>query len=198
MTEQRQEEIIAELIEALVTDRITEDDVPWERFSVSFHDQIMLLVRYERGRRARYTKGPQRRALSLLRSFLTTEQQRSMRNRRYFYVQGSAGGTYRIFPYWGTTQRVERHGKNWYAVSRFCLHQVVHSDDDEMPAADLALAHMLWLRADEELFLSTANATPVNTQLWDGEYLRQLNHRRRDPAEAAMRRMLEESNGEAA
>lgn len=120
----------------------------------------------------RHKKEPQRRALKLLRSWLTSEQRAEWRSSRQVTVIGSAGGRYRLYPQTGTTLRVERHGKRWWGVASFCLHP-----DHWIPPADIALAHLLNLRTDEPAFLARANEH--KTHLWDGAYLRRLYAARR-------------------
>lgn len=123
--------------------------------------------------RGRARHEPQKRALKLLRSWLTPEQRAELRSHRQITVIGTAGGRYRIYPQTGTTVRVERHGSRWFGKASFCLHP-----DHWIPPADIALAHLLNLRTDEPGFLARANEH--RTHLWDGAYLRRLNAARRE------------------
>jgi hypothetical protein len=96
-------------------------------------------------------------------------------------VEGSAGGTYRVMPYCGQTQRVERHGRRWFAKAAFCY----HDKEGELPKADVALAHLLLLKTDEPGFLAAANHRVLGDQLWNRDYIRRLRERRAQRAEAA-------------
>jgi hypothetical protein len=140
---------------------------------------LLTLLEYEQlrrdARRAAYSRS-NRRAFALLRSFLTSEQLRTLQHSRYFHVQGSAGGTYRLCVRTGVVQRVERHRSRWYWMATFCLHDYAEDAPDKkrVPIADLALQHMLLLMADEPAFLSAANVSTSARRLWDGEWLREL------------------------
>lgn len=188
MTPEEKERIVDALIEALVTDVVAYDRVPWESFPPGFEQEVMCLVRYEQRRRLEKCCKARKRARGLLRSFLSGEQRHQWHHRHYFYVVGSAGGLYRLCPATGRCFRVERHGRRLFAAVSYCLHE--EGVEQPIPPADLSLAHMLWLRADEPLFLATANATPWVNPAWDGEYRRRLYAARQDPAEVAMRRMI--------
>ena len=137
------------------------------------------LIRYERDRRG----GPeQRRALRLLRTWLTPTQRRDLRNRREFAVTGSVGGRYRLRPATGAAQAVERHGTREFAIGTiFCLHDPA----EILPPADVSLAHLLMLLTDELGFLTSANHHVSHSTLWDGVWLRRLHAARRARAEAA-------------
>jgi len=118
---------------------------------------IMALAEYELfSRRARRTlrSGPYRRAMRLLRGFLTEEQRRSLRNSGGFVVEGSAGGFYRLAPRFngGRVESVERRGSRYYMMQWFCIHP-----NERVPAPDQTLGHLLLLREDETAFLVTAN-----------------------------------------
>lgn len=124
-----------------------------------------------RARLARYHQA-NRRAMRLLRSLLSPEQRLELRrHRRSFTVIGSRGGRYRLWPYAGTTERIAQHGK--YAISevQFCLHE---EGERDLPPADLTIAHLLMLRADEERFLIDANHHPREHMGWNGDWHRRL------------------------
>lgn len=132
-------------------------------------------IRYGPRRRA------QRKARQLFQSWLTPAQREEYRRRGEVRIVGSAGGHYRIHPNAGRAERIERHGKNWYAVSDFCY----HDQDCELPNADLALVHFLMLLTDEPGFLAVANEHPRDRQMWNGEYLRRMRRAQRERQEAA-------------
>lgn len=146
--------------------------------------ELSALLRHEldrRGyvRRLHQTAGPRRRAMRLLRSFLTPEQNRQLDSRREFHVTAASGRTYRFRPCTRTVQEVERHGSRFFVVRSFCLHP---PDDAKLPAADVTLAQVLLLSADEEEFRAKANISERLTQLWNGDWLRTLARRRRERA----------------
>lgn len=123
----------------------------------------------------------QRKARRLFQSWLTPAQRAEYRSRGDVRIVGSAGGHYRIQPNAGRAERIERHGKNWYAVSDFCY----HDEAAELPNADLALVHMLMLRTDEPGFLAVANEHKRDRQMWNGDYLRRIRRVQRERQEAA-------------
>ena len=127
-----------------------------------------------RHRKGRDRKG-QRRAMRLLRSLLTPEQRRRLRTSKNVLVH-TTGGTYRLWPGQGLAEAMERHGKNWYCRTQFCLHD--EPDENAMPPADVAIAHLLLLMTDEGEFLRLANATRNRSDLWNGDYLRRMRNRR--------------------
>jgi len=146
----------------------------------------------------RDAKPAKRLAMRLLRSFLTDEQRAQLRRGRSFRVVGSAGGLYRLWPYGGGVERVERHGSRWFAVRSLCLHDYAADapDRQRIPRGDLSLQHLLLLRADEPAFLAAANTTERDL-LWNGDWLRRLAAQRRVNAQirdevAAMRAAEEE------
>lgn len=112
--------------------------------------------------------------MALFRSFLDSQQQATLRHRGFAHVATASGTMYRIYPHRGTTYRAERHGTRVYGTTAYCYHDASH----ELPKADVALAHMLLLLADEDAFLRAANATPRRSQ-WDGAWRRKLNASRR-------------------
>ena len=172
------EELLGLLVAALVEDRVAPDDVPWHKFGEDLQRSIFEAVAHEKRRRA-HRRG-QRRAMRLLRSLLPEEQREAVRRSGCFRVVGSLGGVYRLHPHHGAVERVERHGRHWFATVNYCL----HDDGREMPAADLTLAHMLWLLSDEARFLAEANARPMMSELWNGDYMRRLREARIRRAQA--------------
>jgi hypothetical protein len=73
--------------------------------------------------------------------------------------------------------RIVRHGQRWFRRTAYCVHDDP-DDPDAMPPADLTVAHLLMVLADEAEFLATANARDVRTQMWNGDYLRRMRRRR--------------------
>jgi len=169
---EQMQEFLSLLVAALVEDRVAPDDVPWHKFGEDLQRSIFEAVAHEKRRRTR--RRGQRRAMRLLRTFLSAEQRRTVASGGRFLVVGSLGGVYRLHPHHGAVERVERHGRHWFATVSYCL----HDDGREMPPADLALAHMLWLLSDEAQFLAVANARPMMSELWNGEYLRRIREAR--------------------
>lgn len=119
----------------------------------------------------------QSKALRVLRRYLSTGQLAGLRRKGEFYLTLPSGNTYRLDARRGRTEDVARHGKRYFVRRRFCLHE--HSLLVlPMPPADLALTHFLLLLADEQEFLSLANATNANDMLWHGPWLRRLREAR--------------------
>lgn len=164
------------------------DDIVWEDGEKITRREAMAvigLVQYEMQRRSRYDRVAQRKARKLLKRFLTKEQLRQMRGVGYFYVRAASGTVYRIDPKMGWSSRVARHGKHYFETHRFCLHdfpavnpEAPLSEQQEMPPADVALAHLLLLTTNEQEFLATANERVRETGLWNGDYLRRLRQNR--------------------
>ena len=145
---------------------------------------IVVLALYElefRAERRMSRSGPQRKAMSLLRSFLTETQRRNLRSSKCFLAQGSNGGIYRLTPRMGTTQRVEKHRNRWYVTFSFCLHDdaAAAADGKRVPPADLSLQHLLLLSADEDAFLTKANIT-ARDLMWNGDWHRRLRAARQE------------------
>lgn len=137
---------------------------------------LMMLRAYIRRLRDRKRWGAaQRKARRLLRHLLTPEQRMQLRRLRYFYATTPEGTTYRLDPRRGYAERVERHGRRWFAKRSYCLHDEV--DDGKMPPADVTTAHLLLLMADEATFLATANETRRDDQIWNRDYLRRMRRR---------------------
>lgn len=165
---------MAERAAALATGVLAWDMADWTGWTEQEQRDILTLTLYVRKMKDEKRRKAQRRAMSLLRSWLPDPQRQQLRRSRKFKVRGSAGGRYRLYPSTGTTSRIERHGSRDFAVQTFCL----HPPDVSLPPADISLAHYLLLVTDEPRFLATANATDRLTQLWNGDYLRRLNARR--------------------
>lgn len=144
---------------------------------------IAIIAAYEENRLdVRYRN---RKAMRLLRGLLSDRQREQLRRRHYsFTATGSDGGEYRLWPYWGTIERLERHGKYLISVETFCY----HDPEGELPPADLSIAHMLLLSVDEGAFLKAANRTARIHQGWNGEWHQQLRaaRQRRDELAAMM------------
>jgi hypothetical protein len=160
---------IAERAQLMADGVVAPDMADWRDWSEREQEDAVALALYIL--RCRRRKGPQRRAMRLLRSWLSAAQREQLRRNRSFVARGSRGGRYRIVPGTGVTQRIERHGKRDYARSSYCLHP-----DEWIPPADIAIAHLLLLRTDEAAFLRRANEH--RTELWDGAYLRRLREAR--------------------
>lgn len=130
-------------------------------------------------------KQAKRRAMRLLRSYLTDEQRRQLRRSKSFRAVGSAGGVYRLWPYGGGVERVERHRSKWFAVTGYCLHDYAADapDRQRLPLGDLCLQQLLLLTADEPAFLAAANAT-LRDLLWNGDWLRRVRQQQRTAAAA--------------
>lgn len=121
---------------------------------------------------------PQRRAMGLLRSLLSPDQRRQLRQQKCFRATAASGNIYRFFPRSGHCELVTRHGRHHFRRIGYCVHDD-RDDPDAMPPADLTVAHLLMILADEPGFLATANARDLRDQLWNGEYLRRMRRRHR-------------------
>lgn len=171
-----------QIVNGLVTHEIRPDDVEtiiWSDGSAitdrEIRDVVALFVYALQLRQSKHLKG-QRKAMRLLRSLLSAEQRRQLRRSRYFYATTASGVVFRFIPRRGLTERVILHGKRFYAASHFCLHDP--EDDDQMPPADLTVAHLLLITTDEPRFLEMANEHAVLSHLWNGDYLRRVRRRR--------------------
>jgi hypothetical protein len=167
-------EILA-VAHSLALQEIAFDLFDWTGWTEAEQRRALLLACYE----ISYGEsGPRKKAASLFRKWLSVSQRRELSRNGSLRFLGSAGGTYRIIPGAGRAERIEKHGKNWYRSSVFCLHSEV-----EMPKADDALAHFLFLISDEPGFLAAANEHPHVSMQWDGSWRRRLNEsRQRDAA----------------
>lgn len=141
---------------------------------------IGLLVYHERYEHERYehNRRVQPVALGLLRRYLNAEQKRMLRACRYFNIEGSAGGLYRLGPHTGMVWIVERHGKRFYSMDSFCY----HDPEGELPPADVTLGQLLLLLTDEPKFLAEANRRESRRSMWNGEYLSHMAQARRERA----------------
>lgn len=102
---------------------------------------------YDNGEYDRRTK----RAMRLLRSWLTPEQNRDLTTKEAFYVTSQSGRTYRIAK--GTVSNVELLGADGCTTARFCVQPAGAA---AFPG-DVMLAQKLWLETDELDFLVRAN-----------------------------------------
>jgi len=145
---------------------------------------VMLAEADEARDRERRARSARRRAVQLLRSYLSDDQRHQLRARHGFRAVGSAGGVYRLDPTRGRVERVERHGSRWFAIRSYCLHDYAEDapDQQRIPVADLTLQHLLLLSADEPAFLAAANATNRLDMLWNGDWQRRVAARRRGVA----------------
>ena len=150
--------------------RVVSDELsPEELFGMDIPEEdkqnIFHLVLYEIGRLIGKRSPAQRNALRLLRSLLTDKQRRQMSQCHYFYVTGSEGGVYRLWPYHGFTGIVEQvgyvGGQKVFPV-RYCFHE----EEGTVPPADRIIAQMLLIMADERSFLFQANATARDLRSW--------------------------------
>lgn len=180
---------LAALAQRLADDAIMPDDAAAYRWAdgttcdcEEWHDLMGLVGYIVRQRRVKRCGRHQRRAFRLLRSLLSPEQRRTLRTRKDFLVTGSLGGSYRLSPRHGWTERVKRHGSRWFVQASYCFHDDRTNADEAMPNADLAIAHMLLLVADEGEFLARANATARGGQLWNGDYVRRMRQARLERA----------------
>lgn len=152
--------------------------------SVSAHakrDIIALAlyqIQYEAARRDAKSRR-HRRAMALLRSFLSPTQTAELRRNSSFIVLGSLGNYYRLMPRTGMVWRVERRKSRWYYIASYCLHDYAEDDPSFVPigfpnegkhsivpSADRSLAHMLMLLADEADFRRKANEHISISQGW--------------------------------
>jgi hypothetical protein len=140
-----------------------------------WRDVLALHAYLLRMRRRDRRSAAQRKAGRLLRQLLAPAQRASLSRLGYFYVTVPSGQTYRLDPRRGHAERVEWHKSRYFARRSYCLHDT--DDDGKLPPADVTIAHMLLLLADEAAFLATANESPRDDQLWNGEYLRRMRRR---------------------
>lgn len=172
-----------DLVEGLITDEEV-DDLPGFSAQVGGAETVRAIATLERDIRRRHSgpyRAAQRRATGLLRQFLTPAQRAQLTSRGTVTVTGSAGGTYRLYPGIGRTERVVRHGRNYYGTTSICYHET----GDALPPADRCVAHLLEILADEPAFVASVNEHPMHRTLWDGAHLRRLYAVRRDPVARA-------------
>lgn len=148
---------------------------PAEGWPDGFDDQerrtVLALGEYERARLSLIREPRQRKAMRLLRAWLPAPAREELRRSGYqFYVVGSAGGTYRLNPRVGITERVTRYGTRFYRTGTFCY----HDPEGELPRADVILAHAMLLLTDEPAFLASANETRHELLMWDQTYMRRM------------------------
>lgn len=173
------DEMVA-LARHMADDEIAPDLSPeFQALDAASRRHVLSLACYAIQRRLE--RPPQLKATRLLASWLTPSERRQLRRRGYVHVRGSAGGWYRIHPHSGAN-KIERHGRRWFTKADYCLHDA----EQELPRADVALAHYLWLVTDEPAFLRMANEHRRD-MLWNGEWLRRLKaaRRKRQQDEAA-------------
>lgn len=160
------EQIVA-LAGGIARYEVAVDFVDWTDFNADEKDTVMMLATYEVRLHARKDN---RKAMRLLRTWLSDHQTADLRRLGWFYVRGSDGGMYRLRPHVAHVEKVERHGKNWFGKFRYCF----HDEGAVLPPADVTLAHVLHLVTDEADFLARANATVQGADMWDGNYRRRL------------------------
>lgn len=167
------------LIHGLADGTLDPMAVDWKSMESQEIRDILTLVTYEiearnevalRDARRKAMAQPQKRALGLLLSLLSTNQQTEWRRSHCVTLQGSAGNWYRLWPRAGSVQRVEKHGTRWFWKVGYCL----HDPENTLPPADTSIGHLLLLLSDEPLFLSLANKRMTGSCLWNGPWLRQL------------------------
>lgn len=150
------EDALLQVVHRVVHEGLDVEAIPWGDIEDSQLSLFRFLLRHETTRylrkRQRASKA-QRKALGLLRSFLTPEQRATLRRQRYVEVE-TPTALYRLYPSSGITRRVVRRKSKTYATIRYCYHDA----DALLPPADVSLAHFLMLHADEWGFLTSANA----------------------------------------
>ena len=117
-----------------------------------------------------------KRSLRLLRAILSPSQRAQYRRQGDFDVVGSLGGRYRLRPAGQIVQKIEKHGKHWFSIKSYCLH-----DEIGCPRGDVSIGHMLLLMTDEQEFLDKANHTDQYPDCWNPEYMRRMRQRRESP-----------------
>lgn len=152
----------------------------WDAWTEAERRECLTFAVYEVQRRTLLYGPAKRRSLRLFMSHLTEGERAEVRRAGTLTVTGSAGGRYRVHPRCGQTERVARHGTREFATQAYCLHDV----EDTLPHADVALAHLLLLRADEPAFLAQANAYVRGEDMWSAAYRRRLREARRRREEA--------------
>lgn len=123
----------------------------------------MALAAYQRqmdewDARAKAKRGkPQRLAKGLLRTLLTDEQvtQLAIAHRGVDVIGPETGLLYRLHPTTGITNLMSPSALGAHYEGYFCLH-----GDDDLPPADISIAHLLWIVNDEMGFLASANVHP--------------------------------------
>lgn len=180
------EEICA-LARRIAAHEVAWDTHDWRGYSDEDQRQVLSLACYALSCRKTRYRPNQRKAMRLLKSWLTPVQVRQLRRSQRFMARGSDGGMYRLFPTVGLIEKIERHGQRWFAKWSYCF----HDDGRELPPADLSLAHFCHVTTDEPDFLARANATRRGEDMWSTEYRRRLR-------DAAARRASAETTEEQA
>jgi len=137
----------------------------WPDLSLRDRTDLTMWVEYERRRRQWLrldTRSVVRRSFRLLRSFLSPEQRRQLRNSRSFRIDTPGGRHFRVWLIQHAhIEEVGQHGQRWLAHWSFCIHPPLQDDGlTPVPPADVALSALLMLMADEEWFLKEANPSP--------------------------------------
>jgi hypothetical protein len=97
------------------------------------------------------------RANELLHSMLNDQQRETWRQRKFFAVDGSAGGHYIIkHGYQGNVEQVDDQGRRF---AQLCIHPRMHTEGGELPVTDAVIAQLLTLTTDEPEFRRIANIT---------------------------------------
>lgn len=97
------------------------------------------------------------RAMTLLRSFLTSEQLKELESEGYFTVRGSQGGIYHINVTGGITGNVKKIlGRPFGSLKGYPAHVEYCAYVPETPHPDTWLIQKLTIEADEELWLERA------------------------------------------
>lgn len=99
------------------------------------------------------------RAEALLLEHLDERQTENWKNDSSFDVIAQGGGTYKVD---AQAQSVTDHANGvWYCLQPY---------DSMIPSPDVALAHKLWLEADETGFLKAANCFPLRVRRTVGSF----------------------------
>jgi hypothetical protein len=103
-----------------------------------------------------------RRAERLLRANLNAQQRGDLEDHGYFFVTGGQSRLpYRVGP--GQAVWLLAPGVWSKPAGTFCVYPLVR-----LPAADVMLAHALWIQHDERSFCSVAVFYPYSPDLWYG------------------------------
>lgn len=132
-------------------ERIYDDDTMTAQEQADAANMVLYELKYRQHQRG------QKKALPLLRRYLTPTQRQDMRRRLVFTVVGSEGGIYQLAPHSGAVfGELVQKGKRCYRGATFCY----HDPESVLPAADVALGQMLLIMTDEPKFLAEANRRP--------------------------------------
>lgn len=186
-------EELVDLAKRLARYEVSPEEVDWSLFKTDDPEtgsrqlrNLWALVQYEMKcieEEDKSIETSQKRALGLLKSFMTRSQKREFSRRLRFTVVGSLGGKYRLCPNTGSLYLLEKHKSRWFGVTRLCYHFV--DPENVLPPADISLAQMLILLSNEPEILQGANRTDCRSQtLWNGAWLRRLRAARREREEA--------------